>query len=110
MLSDDLGHRPMKWAVPTEPFVDDNAEGVLITSGTWMALDLLWGDVGHGSSHSLRALIARALSHNGNAKVRKQHLLMLPDEHVLWFDIAVDDALVVSILQSGGHLLDVGED
>src|SRR5438128_1458827 len=110
MLRHDLCHRPVKRAASTEPLVDDNAQGVLITGSAWMALDLLWGNVRHGSAHILRALIAGALSDNGNAKVRKQQLIVLSYEHVFWFDIAVDNALAVGILQSVGDLLDVGDD
>ena len=31
----------------------------------------------------------------------------MPEQHILWLDVAVDDLFIVSVLQSGGHLLDM---
>ena len=95
----------MKRAIATEPFVDAAAEGILVAGRAWMGPDLLWSHVCDGPRHILGALIARTLGHDGDAKVREQQLIVLPHEHVLRFDVAMDEALVVGILQGIGHLL-----
>jgi hypothetical protein len=33
-----------------------------------------------------------------------------PNEEVFWFDVAVDEVLIVSVLQGGRHLLNVAQD
>ena len=42
----------------------------------------------------------------GNAKVREQHLLAPTQQHILRLDIAVDEFLLVGILQGISYLLD----
>ena len=46
----------------------------------------------------------------GNAKIGEQHLLVLPDQHILRLDITMDKLLFVRILQGCSHLLDRGDD
>ena len=50
------------------------------------------------------------MSQSGQAKIREQHFLLASHEHVLRLDIAVDELLLVGILQGGGHLLNIGDD
>ena len=41
----------------------------------------------------------RAMGDGGDAKIREQHFLVLPDQHILRLDIAMDKLLVMRILQ-----------
>ena len=45
-----------------------------------------------------------------DAKVAEQDLVLYPDEHVLWLDIAMDQAFIVGVLQGTGHSLGIGDD
>jgi hypothetical protein len=45
-----------------------------------------------------------------NAKIGEQHLLSSSQQHIFWFDIAVDEFLLMSILQGISDLLDRGDD
>lgn len=110
MLCDDLGHRAVERAGTAEPFVDDDAQGILVAGGAWMALDLFRCHVGHGPTHVLCALIARTLSDDGDAEVGEEEAVVLTDEHVFGFDVPVNDTLIVSILEGIGDLIDVGDD
>ena len=55
-------------------------------------------------------LIARTLGDDGGAEVTEQDLVMPPQQHILGFDVAMDELLVVGILQGIGYLLNVGDD
>ena len=55
------------------------------------------------------ALRLCALGHDRDAKIAEKYLLVLPDQHVLWLDVAVDETGVVGVLQPGCDLLDVGD-
>jgi hypothetical protein len=50
------------------------------------------------------------LGEPGYAKIPQQDLLLSSHEQVLRFDVAVDEVLVVRILQGGGGLLDIAQD
>ncbi len=82
----------------------------MITGQPWFALNLFWRHVGHRPCHLLDALVARALRHGGDTEITQEEFFALTHQHVLRLDIAVDEPLVVGILQGTCHLLDVGED
>ena len=50
------------------------------------------------------------MSHDCNAEVAEQDFVVCAKEHVLRLDVTVDAPLVMSILQGGGDLLDIGDD
>src|SRR6266852_3963894 len=109
MLDGNLRKRAMKGAISTKPFVNNDTQRILVASRSRMGLDLLWSHVRYRSCHILRSLITRTLYHGGDAKVREQYLIALSHKHVLWFDVAMDESLVMGILQGVGDLLDVGD-
>jgi hypothetical protein len=47
---------------------------------------------------------------HGEAKVTQQHLEVGVEQHILRLDIAVQEPLVMGVLQGGSHLLDIGHD
>src|SRR6266700_941812 len=74
-----------------------------------MSLDLLWGHVSQGTRGPLCVCTERggAVSDGGYAKIREQHLLVLPDQYILRLDIAMDKFLFMRILQGCCHLLHI---
>jgi hypothetical protein len=48
------------------------------------------------------------LRQGGNAKVTEQDLIAAAQQHVLWFDIAMDQSLIMSTLEGIGYLLRIG--
>src|SRR6266567_3459020 len=100
----------MKRAVSAEPLIDDDAQCILIAGWTGLTVDLLRRHVGYRASHILRALVARTLGDERDTEVAEQDLAASSHEHVLRFDIAVNELLIVGILQSLSNLLDVGDD
>src|SRR5258706_5430482 len=116
MFNGDLGKRAVKGAIPAEPFIDDDAKGVLIASRAGMRLHLFWGHVGNGSSGVLlTAPLHRAVTrpeglvYDCDAEVAEQNLVIASQQHVLRLDVAMDQFLVMGILQGGRDLLDVGD-
>src|SRR5690242_14950685 len=100
----------MKRTVSTEPFIDNNAERILVALSTGLALDLLRGHIGHRASHVLDTLIARTLRDQSDAKVTEQDVVATTEQHIFWFDIAVNHLCLMGVLQSICHLLDVGDE
>lgn len=110
MFDGDFREGAMKGAISTEPFIDDDAKSILITGRFRMGLDLLRGHIGDGSGSVLVWLGTYALNHEGDAEVAEEYFVVAIQEHVLWFDIAMDKHLIVSILQGGSDLGNVGDD
>src|SRR5712692_6670491 len=98
MLSFYLLLDSRKGALPAQPLIDDNAQGILVTGRTWFALKLLRGHVGRGSGLVLRALGRCTLGDNRQAEIAEQNSIVPPDQHILRLDITVDHLLRVRIL------------
>jgi hypothetical protein len=47
------------------------------------------------------------MSNGSNVKITEDNLTLLPNEHILWLDIAMNEELLMSVLERLGHLLDV---
>lgn len=110
MLTGDLGKGAVKGAGSREPFVDHHRQRILVTGRAGLALKLFRGHIARGAGHVLHTLGARGLGEQSNAKVAEQELLASSHEQVLWFDVAMNEVLVVGVLQGGGGLLDVAQD
>src|SRR4249920_2539939 len=110
LLGGNLCKGAMKGTLATEPFIDDNAQRVLITCRAGMRFDLLGSHVGNGSGYIVWLLEARALGYQGNAKVAEHHLVVRPEQHVFWLDISMNNLAIMSVLKGFSDLLDVGDD
>src|SRR2546425_8536696 len=99
----------MKGTIPTQPFIDDDTQGILIARGAWMRLDLLGSHICNRSSQVLRLLVAGTLSYQGYAKVTEQDFIVSPEQHILRLDVPVDQLLIMGILQGIGDLLDIAD-
>ena len=53
---------------------------------------------------------ARTLGKERNAKIAEQDFVVASHQHILGFDIAVNQLFVVCILQSSGNVLDIRND
>src|SRR6266571_2431796 len=90
MLTIEFESVSLKGAFSTEPLIDHNPKGVLITGRTRMALDLLRSHVIGRSTNTLCALqgSGSGLSNCGDAKVTDQDLTLLPNQEILRFLIS----------------------
>src|SRR2546428_8081315 len=111
MLGDNLVKRAQKGRLSAEPFVNEHTESILVTGWARLALNLLRGQVEDGSCHWLGHLLCacdeRLRCKHGQAEVTEQHLVTGTEQHILWLDIPVDQALLMGKLQGGSDLLDV---
>src|ERR1700687_4909449 len=108
MLVDKCPVVPFERTLAAEPFVGDNAEGILITGERRFSLQLLRRHIRRGTSFLLHTEQFRRGSKQGETKVAEQDVLVEVQQDVLWLDIAVDDATVMRVLESSSYLLDVG--
>src|SRR5439155_25066554 len=54
MLEGNLGETSLKWALPTQPFVHQHGQRVLVATAMRMPLNLLGGHIGNRACHFLR--------------------------------------------------------
>jgi hypothetical protein len=97
MLRQHLSERPLKGPRASEPFIDHNAQRVLVAGGLRLSPYLLRSDIGSRPG-ILGRLIAGLLLQNRHAKISEQQFCPRVQQHILWLDIAVDDALIVRVL------------
>src|SRR5437764_11957685 len=108
MLESYLGVSAMKRWHTGEPFVDDNPQSILITSLRRLPLNLFGSHVDHGTSRiggTLGKLAMRpcAWGDHGNPKITEQDLVVAPQQHVLGFNIPMNQLLVMRVLKGAGH-------
>ncbi len=110
MLGDDFPGGAFEGAGVAEPFVDGDGEGILVGGWAGFALDLFGEHVVDGACRVLDVHGGGTMGGNGDAEVAEQDVGRRFEQHVPWLDIAVDQFLVVSMLQGGGNLHDDGDD
>src|SRR6266581_560595 len=77
VLGHDLRQRPPKRAIPSEPFVDDNAQRILVTGWARLALNLFRSYIVGCSRDLLDALRERMPGEHAQAKVTEQDVKTL---------------------------------
>src|SRR2546428_13769613 len=97
MLTHQL-HRPTaERALSTEPFIDHDAQRILITRRARFALQLFGCHIGQRTSSLARYLRASALFHQYQSEVTEQNLVVYPQQHVFRLDIAVNKPPLVRV-------------
>jgi len=64
-----LGERSLEGASATEPFVDNDAQGVLVADRSWLVLNLFGRHVGGSADDLLSILVTRTLCDKSDAKI-----------------------------------------
>src|SRR5207248_11498175 len=90
----ELREGPGKGALPTQPFVDDDTQGILITGKMGTPVELLRGHVGDAPGRVPYLLVARTLGDDGQTKIREQDFVVGSQQQVLWLQIAMNQLLV----------------
>src|SRR5262249_22335050 len=98
MLGTHLDKGPIEGTSPTQPLIGDDPQSILITGGAGFALNLFRGHVSYSAGKHLRALIARTLRNQGQAKITEQDLVVTSHQQVLRLDVAMNEFLIMSIL------------
>src|SRR5579863_1623388 len=110
MLCDNFMGWPIKRRSAAQPFIDDDAQGILVAGRMRVAPNLFWSHIGNRTERVLMNLSLRSVRDNSNAKIAQQHLIALPYEKVLRFDVSMDQFGVMRVLEGVGNLFDVGDD
>src|SRR5712691_1366520 len=103
VLDGDFIERPAEGTMAAEPFVDENAKGILIAGKAGFATHLFRSHVEDGAGCLLRLLNTSTLGKDSQAKIAEQHFVVSAEQHILWLDIAVDHLFLVGILQGGSE-------
>src|SRR5476649_202239 len=93
---------PGKWRLPGEHFIQHHAQRVDVAAGIAPLTFYLFGGDVFGRSHDLRQLGERetpASGLGGDAEVDELDLVVLVDHDILGFQIAVDHAVGVNVVQ-----------
>src|SRR5438105_13537308 len=109
MLVDKSPLIALERALSAEPLIGHNPEGILIAGKSGFALYLLGSHIGPRASMLLRTERFRRGSEQCDAEVAQQHLLILVEQHILWFDIPMDEIALMVIVQRRRHLFDIGK-
>ena len=93
-----------------EELVADGADGIHVGAGIGAAADLFGGDVAQGA-HDEASPRETGLGggHLGDAKVEDFHLTVAEKEDIAGLDVAVDDALLVRVVQTATDLSHDGD-
>ena len=78
MLSGDLDKRSLERALSAQPFIDHDAQRILIAGWTGLSVDLLRCHVRKSASHLFGRLRARTLSKHDQAKIAQQNSFIVP--------------------------------
>ena len=102
MLYSDFERSSFEWGRPAQPFIDHYAKSILITGRSCLTPHLFGCEIERSTcyllSYGLCAIGAARRRKERQAKVAQQEIILRIEEHVLWFDIAVNHASVMSIL------------
>src|SRR5258706_9190157 len=108
MFAQDLSRRSLKGTSSTKPFVDNDPQRILIAGYCRMFSYLLWSHIRHSTDQVFGLLRASAMSDDSNTKVAQQDFVTSPYQHVCWLDVAMNELLIMSILQGISNLFDIG--
>ena len=75
MLAGDFGKGSMEWPIAAKPFIDNDAQGVLIAGGLRPALELFRSHVRGGADDFLGGLLPGSLRDKGDAKITQEQLI-----------------------------------
>src|SRR5205814_10665378 len=94
-----------------QPFVDDDAQSILVTRDTWLAAYLFGSGIEDGALKLLNflAAVAHAFCDDSSPEVAKHNLVLWADQHIMWFDITMDKAKLVNILECLGERFNIGD-
>src|SRR2546430_1837485 len=87
----------------TKPFIDGNAQCILIAGLTWPTLKQFWGHIRSRPDYLLLSAnmmggCTRQLMHrHGQAKVAEHQNTVLSQQHILRLDITMDNIAVMGI-------------
>jgi hypothetical protein len=99
MLNEEFSvGRTSKRTDTREPFVDHDAQSILITGRAGFTVNLLGGHVIRSANSLLQAERTRIGESEREVKVAEPDLMIRPQKHVTWLHIAMNDSPVMGIL------------
>src|SRR5437588_4068703 len=94
----------------TEPLIDDDPKGILVTGWRRFAFEEFGSHIEGSSGYFLCLLGSCMVSNGGDTEITEQDVVVASEEHIFGFDIAVNEFFIVGILKCVGNLLDIRDD
>ena len=104
MLAEHRGYGAVERYIPAEPLVDDDAQRVLVAGRLGLAPQLFGSQVGERACPLLLEEGSPARRQHSPAHIAEEEGEVLSQQHMLWFDAAVDQLVVVEELHGGERL------
>src|SRR5437588_12782569 len=82
VLAGDFGKGSMEWPIAAKPFIDNDAQGVLIAGRLRPTLKLFRSHVRGGADDFLGRLLPGSLSDKGDAKITQEQLISGAKSHI----------------------------
>src|SRR6266567_4114358 len=103
MLNTYLQVVSLEGTLPTQPFIGDDPQRILITGWARHALKLFGSHIMDRPTN-IFVVTERlsAMRHRGNAEISQHNPIISTQKHVLWLHISMDNLPVVSILERRG--------
>src|SRR5579859_2820304 len=94
----------------TNPFICHDTKRVLITGFDRLTTNLFRSHICQRARVPLIIQGVRAKSNRSYTKITEPDLRILAEENIIWFNVAMNNTLVMSILQSLSYLLHIAHD
>src|SRR5579859_2921200 len=91
-----------------QPFIDSDAEGILIRSTTSCTEKSFGSDISKSTLHNAiigHLMVLRVETRNRDPKVAQHYIIDPHYQHILRFQVTMHNSLVVSILQTISYLI-----
>src|SRR2546421_12324041 len=98
MLESQFQRGPMEWKSAAQPFIDHHPKRILITCYAWFTLKLLRCHIAYGANHFLQTGFRGTRCNDSQTKITEEDLAVLPEQHILRFDVAMNHLVVMCIL------------
>ena len=97
----------LKGRMSREPFIGDDAQRILIAGGFGVPLDLFGGHIVDGPFGQVMVVWSQGTRRRSDAEVADHELLIVVKQYIFWFQVAMNDLLIVRVLQRGRYLTHV---
>src|SRR6266568_3409922 len=91
-----------RW-LSSQEFIGNATQGILVTLLTDRSLELLWGHV-TGSARAIDIFDACGSQSCSDAKVGNESRIFCIEENIFWFEVTMDDVLLVSKVKRQPYL------
>src|SRR5438045_3490855 len=113
MIINNLLRSTFKGMRSRQPFINNDAKGILIRSATGCTLESFWSNISKSTLQNViidQALFFRVEARDRNPKVTQHYMIGPYYQHILRLQVTMHSSLVMGVLQALSNLIYVGHD